>query len=285
MGRERSETVGVRCAPGSVKRMPRSVPPQVIPRPAAWRPGEPAAWAGLALEQRTGIGIDRVLDALVTVGLRGSVPEGLNSDHLFGLFAPSLVANESGAPAVHQVNAAVLAVMFEDPDEGEARLIFTRRSSGLRTHRGEVSFPGGRLDEGEAPADAARREAHEEVGLDPALVTTVGWIHPVMTMVSSSLILPILATVAQRPRLVASPAEVERVFDVTLAELADPAIFHEERWHIPGRKIPGSADDSFPVWFFEVAGEMIWGATARMIHELLHVVLLRSSGVAGLSGD
>jgi 8-oxo-dGTP pyrophosphatase MutT (NUDIX family) len=266
-------------------RVPRPVPPQVIPRPAAWRPGEPAPWATLGPGQRTGIGIDRVLDALVTAGLRGSPPEDLDSDSLFGPFAPSLVANESGAPVVHHANAAVLAVMFEEPDEGEARLVLTRRSTGLRTHRGEVSFPGGRLESGEAPADGARREAHEEVGLDPALVTTVGWMHPVMTMVSSSLILPILATVTQRPRLVASPAEVERVFDVTLSELADPAIFHEERWHIPGRRIPGSADDSFPVWFFETSGEMIWGATARMIHELLYVVLLGRSGVAGLSGD
>ena len=70
-----------------------------------------------------------------------------------------------------------------------------------------------------------------------------------------------------------NPTEVERVFDVALAELADPAIFHEERWRFTGRSIPGSDDDSFPVWFFEVSGEMIWGATARMIHELLGVVL------------
>ena len=57
-------------------------------------------------------------------------------------------------------------------------------------------------------------------------------------------------------------------------ELADPANFHEEHWRIAGRQIPGSPDNSFSVWFFEVAGEMIWGATARMIHELLSVVLL-----------
>lgn len=265
--------------------MARPVPPQVVPRPEGWRSGEPAAWAGLPLEARTGIGVARVLDALVAVGQRGGVPEGLGSDHLFGPLAPTVVVNESHAPAVHHVNAAVLAVLFEDPDEGEARLVLTRRSTGLRTHRGEVSFPGGRLDEGEEPAHAALREAHEEVGLDPALVTPVGWIHPVMTMVSASLILPVLATVAQRPHLVASPTEVERVFDVTLAELADPAVFHEERWRIAGRTIPGSADDSFPVWFFEVSGELIWGATARMIHELLHVVLLGRSGVAGPSGD
>ena len=79
---------------------------------------------------------------------------------------------------------------------------------------------------------------------------------------------------AERPDLTASPAEVERIFDVSLAELADPDIFHEERWSIPGREIPGSEDNSFPVWFFEVAGEMIWGATARMLYELLSVVLV-----------
>jgi hypothetical protein len=95
-----------------------------------------------------------------------------------------------------------------------------------------------------------------------------------MTMVSSSFILPVLGTVAARPRLVPSPDEVERIFDVSLAELADPAIFHEERWRIPGRAIAGSVDNSFPVWFFEVSGELIWGATARMLYELLRVVLI-----------
>ncbi len=205
MGRERSEAVGGHCAPISVRRVTRPGPPQVIPRPAAWRPGEPAPWATLGLGQRTGIGIDRVLDALVTAGLRGSPPRTWTRTVSSGRSRHRSWRTSPGRPSSTTSNAAVLAVMFEETDEGEARLVLTRRSSGLRTHRGEVSFPGGRLEKGEAPADAARREAHEEVGLDPTLVTTVGWMHPVMTMVSSSLILPILATVAQRPRLVASP--------------------------------------------------------------------------------
>ena len=77
----------------------------------------------------------------------------------------------------------------------------------------------------------------------------------------------------------ASPTEVERVFDVALAELADPAIFHEERWQVPGRIIPGSPDNSFPVWFFEVSGEMIWGATARMLSELITIVVTGETGL------
>src|SRR3984957_12965254 len=209
--------------------MPRQVPPQVIPRPPMWQPGAPAPWADLPVNERAGIGLDRVLDALDAVGQSGPVPEDIGADGL------------------------LVAALFEEG--GEARLILTRRSSGLRTHKGQVSFPGGRLDAGEVPTEAALREAYEEVGLDPAQVTTVGWIHPVMTMVSASLIVPVIATLTERPHLVASPVEVERVFDVALAELADPGIFHEERWRIPGRTIPGSADDTFPVRFFEVSGE------------------------------
>lgn len=195
------------------------------------------------------------------------MPSDIGSERVLG---PSILINES--PAVRFVNAAVLALLFDEA--GEARLVFTRRSSALRSHRGEVSFPGGRLDPGEDPSSAALREANEEVGLRPSDVSTVGWIHPVLTLVSGSLIMPILATVPARPHLVASPDEVERIFDVSLRDLADPDIFHEERWSIPGREIPGSGDNSFAVWFFEVAGEMIWGATARMIHELLTLVLL-----------
>jgi 8-oxo-dGTP pyrophosphatase MutT (NUDIX family) len=248
------------------------VPPQVIPRPPTWQPGAPAPWADLPVEARTGIGLDRVLDALDAVGQSGPVPDDIGAD---GLLGSAILVNEANAPAVLEVGAAVLAALFEE--EGEARLVLTRRSSGLRTHKGQVSFPGGRLDAGEGPAEAALREAHEEVGLDPARVTTVGWMHTVMTMVSASLIVPVVATLAERPHLVVSPVEVERVFDVALAELSDPGIFHEERWRIPGRTIPGTDDDALAVRFFEVSGELIWGATARMLYELMSIVLIGRS--------
>jgi 8-oxo-dGTP pyrophosphatase MutT (NUDIX family) len=249
--------------------MARPVPPQVIPRPQSWRPGLPAPWSGVTRRQRTGIAVPRVLDAIEVAGQLGPVPEEPGSD---GIFGPTVALNESSTLDVRRVNSAVLAVLFEE--RGEARVIFTRRSTALRTHRGEVSFPGGRLDEGEDAVAGALREAFEEVCLDPSKVTVVGWIHPVMTMVSASLILPVLATVEGRPALTPSPAEVERVFDVSLAELADPSVFHEERWSLPGREIAGSEDNSFPIWFFEVSGEMIWGATARMLYELLTIVLV-----------
>ena len=252
--------------------MQRPVPPQVVPRPADWSPGGPAPWVDVPPAQGARIGLAQVLGALREVGQSGPAPHDFSSE---AAPDPHIVVAEGAAAPLGPVNSAVLAVLYEE--EGDTRIVFTRRSTALRTHRGEVSFPGGRLDQGEDPTSGALREAHEEVGLAPSLVTVVGWLHPVMTMVSASRILPVVATVSLLPHLVPSPAEVERVFDVALAELADPRVFHEERWRLPGRAIEGAGDDSFPVWFFEVAGELIWGATARMLHELLRIVLTGGS--------
>jgi hypothetical protein len=73
--------------------------------------------------------------------------------------------------------------------------------------------------------------------------------------------------------LVVSPPEVARVFDVALADLVADGAFSEERWRFPDRPVPGSPDGSFPVRFFHAAGELVWGATARMLFELLCLVL------------
>ena len=207
-----------------------------------------------------------MLGALEASGQAGAVPEDVGQDMIFE--AP--VVGETPMP--ERINSGVLVPLFEE--EGEARLILTRRSAGLRTHQGQVSFPGGRLNEGEDAVGAALRETCEEIGLDPALVTTVGWLRPLLTMVSASFILPVLGVLHGRPHYVVNPGEVERVFDVALSELAQPEVFHEERWRIPGRAVTTSEDGSFPVWFFDIAGELIWGATARMLYELLNIVLL-----------
>ncbi len=118
------------------------------------------------------------------------------------------------------------------------------------------------------------REAYEEVSLDPDLVEVVGELTPMPTRSSNTVMTPVVATVAGRPSLRANPGEVDRVFDVALSELAADGAFHEEWWTVGDR--PGGArpePGEFPVWFFEVAGETIWGATARTLVELLCLVL------------
>jgi 8-oxo-dGTP pyrophosphatase MutT (NUDIX family) len=168
--------------------------------------------------------------------------------------------------------AAVLVALFDAG--GEARVVLTVRSSRLRSHRGEVAFPGGRLDPGEGIDDAALREASEEVGLDPASVTVVGHLTPMPTVSSNTLMTPVVATLDARPDLVPGPDEVDRVFDVALADLLEDRVFREEWWAIPGRPgADGQAGGEFPVWFFEAGGEIIWGATARVLTELLCLAL------------
>ena len=222
---------------------------QVIPRPPSARPGDEAPWAALAAPDRHGITVARVRAALASHhhALRGE--ERVTVDGI----------PDPGAPA------AVLVPLFEEG--GEARVVLTRRAAHLRSHRGEVSFPGGRLDEGEAAADGALREAAEEVGLDPTGIEVVGELTKLGTVSSGTTITPVVGILPGRPALAANPTEVEHVFDVALAELADPAVFHEERWEIPGR------GPRFPVWFFELPGDTVWGATARMLVELLRLVL------------
>jgi 8-oxo-dGTP pyrophosphatase MutT (NUDIX family) len=200
-------------------------------------------------EQRRRVSLDDVRAAMATMGPAKPWPPAV---------PPAMVPFE-GQPA------AVLVPVFEE--DGLARVILTRRSSRLRSHTGEVSFPGGRLDPGEAPLAAALREASEEVGLVPDTVEILGQLEPLATLSSRSGITPFVGALPERPTLHPNPHEVEHAFDVTLAELLDEAIYREERWDTPW-------GNDRPVHFFDLPDDMVWGATARILHELLELVAL-----------
>jgi len=210
--------------------------------------GGVAPWDHLPPERRRGIGLDRVRAAMSRVGPAQPWP----------------------AP-YGRVPAAVLVALFEE--DGESRVILTRRSDRLRSHTGEVSFPGGRLDPGEAPLAAALREAGEEIGLAAADVEILGQLAPLATVSSRSSITPFVGVLPGRPVLQANPAEVELAFDVSLAQLAADGAHREERWHGPG--LGGRPELSHrAVHFFELADDTVWGATARILHQFLELVLL-----------
>ena len=140
---------------------------QIIPRPASWALGPPAPWPPLPTTHRF-----RTESVLTAVAERGA-----------------------GKPPPWHVDeplpSAVLICLYDGP--AGAEVLLTRRSWHMRTHRGEVSFPGGRLDPGETPVEAALREAHEEVALDPRQVEVIGELDHLATMVSRSVIVPIVA--------------------------------------------------------------------------------------------
>jgi len=203
---------------------------QQIPRPAVWSAHDTAPWA---------LGAAPTASELIALVSDTSAPI---------------------APAFSEAKiSAVLVALFDGP--AGAEVLLTRRSMELRHHRGEISFPGGRLDPGETPLDTALREAHEEVGLDPEAAAIVGELGHLNTVVSKSYIVPIVARLDERPTLLAQTMEVDRVLWTPIADLTKPGTYHVETW--------GHPPLDRPLHFFELDDETVWGATAHMLVDLM----------------
>ncbi len=164
-------------------------------------------------------------------------------------------------PPEREGAAAVLAVLEPDADGG-LDVVITRRGARMRTHRSELSLPGGAQDPGETLVRTALREASEEVGLADGDVDVVGRLYPLRTASSGRWIVPYVALARHRPPVwAASPVEVEEVLHVPLTHLIQPGVFWEERWDFGGT--------SWPISFFDLGPDVIWGATAAMLRDLL----------------
>lgn len=156
-------------------------------------------------------------------------------------------------------SSAVLVLLADGPEGAE--VLLTRRSMNLRSHRGEVSFPGGRVDPGESYEEAALREAEEEVGLQRHTVQLHGRLRPMATLISRSWIVPVLGSIPAPVELVGHAAEVDRVLWVPLNDLTAPGTYREEHW---------STDfGDHPLYFFDLDDETVWGLTGRVLHELM----------------
>jgi 8-oxo-dGTP pyrophosphatase MutT (NUDIX family) len=156
--------------------------------------------------------------------------------------------------------AAVLAPLVVLP---EPTLVFTVRAPGLSRHAGEVSFPGGLLDEGETPVAAALRETFEEIGIVSSDVEVIGALPPVNTSVSGILVIPFVGMVERPPAFTVSDAEITKVLSFPVVTLA--RIEREVEY-------PREGGGTWRGWDYELEEEVVWGATGWMLHSLLELM-------------
>lgn len=214
--------------------------PQRIPRPDTWSLGGPPPWNHTPENERA---VD--LEFL---------------EQRLGTFEPRF--DDRGMPDTGKRSAVLVPLYVED---GLAKVVLTRRSPALRSHTHEVSFPGGRVDDTDATLlDAALREAHEEVNLDRSAVRVIGELDRFVTGGSGSLVHPFVGVLDAPPsNLIANPDEVEEILYVGLNELLLNEVWREEMWQRSG--------DRWPVTFFELYGDTVWGATGNMLRQLLTI--------------
>jgi 8-oxo-dGTP pyrophosphatase MutT (NUDIX family) len=176
----------------------------------------------------------------------------LHADALASL-AAALEADPKPVPGGDDRLAAVLAPIVLEP---EPALVFTVRAAALSRHAGEISFPGGLQDPGETLAETALREAHEEIGLDPAAPRLLGALPPVHTFVSGILVTPFVGTLPRAPTFSVNAGEIDEVLTLGIERLA-----RVERAVTYDRPDGG-------VWrgfSYDIDAHSVWGATGWML--------------------
>jgi 8-oxo-dGTP pyrophosphatase MutT (NUDIX family) len=153
--------------------------------------------------------------------------------------------------------AAVLIPLYLD--DGRLTAVFTRRRDDLRRHSGEISFPGGRRDDDEPLLQTALREANEEIGLAPGGVTIVGALPPTGTFVTNYAVYPFVGVIEPGTSFRPNPAEVDEVIELAIADLVSGF----ERKRLIRRGVPIKTPT------YTVGGNLIWGATARIVSNLV----------------
>jgi 8-oxo-dGTP pyrophosphatase MutT (NUDIX family) len=154
-------------------------------------------------------------------------------------------------------DAAVLVPLY--PRGGDLVAVFTERRADLRRHAGEISFPGGRQDEGEPLHGTALREAHEEIGLDPARVELAGALPPVGTFVTGYRVFPFVGLIEPGQTWTPQASEVAQVLELSLSDLVNG---HEMK-RLFRRGVPIKTPT------YTADGHFVWGATARILQSLL----------------
>jgi len=159
--------------------------------------------------------------------------------------------------SAHQ--SSVLVLLFPN-QENDPELILTLRSSDIN-HGGQISFPGGRAEEGETITETALREAWEEIGIEQESVTIIGQLSDLYVRHSNNVVSPVVGIMENRPDFEVNPREVEEVFAVELRSLIQKKNLTVEDWNL--------SKHTYRVPYWDVHQVPLWGATAMMLNEFL----------------
>jgi len=210
---------------------------QKIPRPENWEMGSSPPWQKANQNKLTLHSIEKSLEQ----------------------FRPNEITREN-----YGRSSSVMVPLYEEDDR--VHMILTRRSKMMRHHTSEISFPGGNSEPEDTDEwSTAKREAYEEINLDPALPKKIGTLESFITVGSKSFVTPVVATLDGRPELKANPYEVEKILHVPLTELLLPEVYHEEVWELRNGQQRN-------IHFFELIGDTVWGATGSMIKQFLTII-------------
>jgi len=155
--------------------------------------------------------------------------------------------------------------------DGEYPVILTRRTQTVGSHKGQISFPGGRQDPGEDPLSAALREAQEEMGIQKKDVRILGELDDMCTLSSDFCIAPFVGLIPYPYPFKISDQEIEEVIELPLADLLDETKFREEVQERNGQPLH--------VCFYEHGKHIVWGATARILKQLMDLISREGKGM------
>lgn len=168
--------------------------------------------------------------------------------------------------ALDQSDLVSAAVLVPITDRGGPHLLFTKKTGSVPHHKGQFSFPGGIVDVRDGSrVETALREAWEEIHLPAEAVEVLGMLDDTPTRATNFIITPVVGIVRDPVELRPDGREIERVLEVPLQTLRDPAIFRTEIWERNG--------EPHPVLFYDVSSaDVIWGATARILSQFLSLL-------------
>jgi 8-oxo-dGTP pyrophosphatase MutT (NUDIX family) len=197
--------------------------------------------------------------------LRIEISKGLPGTKVQWALASSdrLVKNFPRIPCKDSAEAAVLILLY--PVDGIVHTVFIQRSEYNGVHGGQISFPGGKKESSDSDLkQTAIREASEETGLNPSDVKIIGALTPLYIPVSNIVVTPFVGWSEEKPSFTPETSEVVFIIEADISSFLDNSIIKIKPFEIRGEMID--------IKYFDYKGNVIWGATAMILHELLTII-------------